>query len=399
MKKFLLFFLILSFQQLYAGTSVLIGEKSPEIDFKSILNYKKSSAKLSDFKSKIVIIDFWATWCSNCIEEFPHLDSLQNKFKEDLLVLTVTDEPKERIRRYLSNNTMRLPIVIDTSRSINELFPHKVIPHTVLIDKSGVIRAITTPKELNEKILGDLIAGKLTTIPEKVDKQKKNPAKAYTIDKNVQFLTLVEPNREDFDEMFSQLGIDQFFLRSIIATNTTISSLFESAYEFPKTSRTLIQVRDSTKFASTQSNKYCFVLVVPENDGPKRLQIMQQQLEQVFHYKAQIIETMMPVKIIKVIEGIKINLIAKKDTSGMSWMAVSGDGLQLTNSSINGIAKFVESRLKQPVLNETGLTGRYDLKIESYEDEVRNLNRELRKLGLELVDAQRNIKTLVITDN
>jgi thiol-disulfide isomerase/thioredoxin len=398
MKKSIVFFLILSFQLVQAETIGKVGVESPEVSFNTILNFKRTSAKLSDFKSKVVIIDFWATWCSNCIEAFPHLDSLQNRFKDDLQVLTVTDEPKERIKRYLSNHPMSLSVVIDTSRFINELFPHKVIPHTILIDKSGVVRAITTPKELTEKVIGDLIAGHSITIPEKIDKQKKNPMNAYTLDDNVQFLTMVEPNREDLDEVFSQAGLEQFFLRSVVATNTTIGSLFESAYDFPRKSRTVIRVRDSTKFESTQSNKYCFVLVVPENDGPNRMQIMQQQLEQVFPYKAQVLEKMMPVKLLKLIEGKKTNLTAKKDSSGMSWFSISGDGLLLTNSSINGIAKFAESRLKQPVINETGLTERYDLTLESYEDEVQNLNGELRKLGLELVDAQRTIKTLVITD-
>lgn len=172
----------MSIQQILADTSVLIGEKSQEIEFKRILNFKKSSAKLSDFNSKVVIIDFWATWCSNCIEEFPHLDSLQKIFKDDLQVITVTDETEERIKRYLSNNTMKLPIVIDTSRSIGSIFPHIVIPHTILIDKSGVIRVIATPKELNEDVIRDMLAGKSITIPEKVDKQKINPAKAFSID-------------------------------------------------------------------------------------------------------------------------------------------------------------------------------------------------------------------------
>ncbi len=394
-KKVVLSSLILSFQFVHAETSGAIGKKAPEVSFNTILNYKKSSAALSDFKSKVVILDFWATWCSNCIEEFPHLDSLQNKFEDDLQVLTVTDEPDERIKRYLSNHPMTLPVVIDTSRFINDLFPHKVIPHTILIDKSGVIRAITTPEALTDKVIEDLIEGKSIAILEKVDKPKKKPTEAYTIDKNVRFLTLVEPNREDFDSMFNPQGFESFYVRSIIATNLPIATLFEHAYGFPTKSRTVMLVEDMEKIQS----KHCFVLVVPEADGPKRLQIMQHQLEQVFPYNARILEKMMPVKLLRLVEGKKINLIAKNDSSGMSLVAISGEGLQLINSSINGVATFAESRLKMPVLNETGLTGRYDLKIESYEDEVRNLNGELRKLGLELVDAQRPVKTLVISDN
>ncbi len=398
MKKSLLLFLVLFIQLLQAGVTVSIGEKSPEVEFKSILNYKNSSSKLSDLKSKVVIIDFWATWCSSCIEGFPRLDSLQRKFKNEIQVLTVTDETEPRIKRYLSNHKMSLPIVIDTSRAINDSFPHKVIPHTILIDKTGVIRAITTPENLNEKLISDLIAGKSIDLAVKEDKQKINPEKAFTIDNDVRFLTMVKPYNDDINEVFSSHGLEPFYFRSVFAANKTINFLFESAYEFPRKSRTILKVKDSTKFDIVPSNRFCFVLVVPEKDGPDRLRIMQQQLEQAFPYKAQIVENKMPVKILKVINKNKVNLTQKKDTTEVSMKIVTGEGLQLINSKIDGIAAFAESRLNIPVLNETGLTGRYDLNFVLYEDENLYLNDELRKLGLELVDAQRTIKTLVISD-
>lgn len=198
--------------------------------------------------------------------------------------------------------------------------------------------------------------------------------------------------------MFSQFGLEKFFLRSVIATNSTISSLFESAHEFPSTSRTVLNVRDSTKFTPIQSNKYCFVMVVPEDNGPKRMQMMQQQLELVFDYKAQIIEKMMPVKVLKVLKGVNLNLTVKKDTSGLSTRIIFGEGLKLINQRIDGLAKFAETRMKMPVIDETALDGRFDLNIVSYDDDVQNLNVEIRKLGLVLVDAQRIVKILVIND-
>lgn len=227
-------------------------------------------------------------------------------------------------------------------------------------------------------------------------KQKKNYYEAFTIDKNIQFLTLVEPYRDDLDEMLSQSGFDPFFLRSIVATNQTISTLFEVAYGFPSKTRTLIQVGDTVKF---NSKRYCFVQIVPEVDGLKRMQIMQHQLEQVFPYKAHVFEEMVSVKVLKVIGGIKSNLTENTDSNGMSGSSTSGEGFQLINAKIDDLAQFAETRLKQPVLNETGLNGRYDLTIESPAGENGKLEDELRKLGLNLVDAQRKIKLLFISGN
>jgi uncharacterized protein (TIGR03435 family) len=238
----------------------------------------------------------------------------------------------------------------------------------------------------------------LTTVYglEPEDKQKKNYYEAFAINDNVQFLTLVESYRDDLDEMISLSGFTPFFLRSIVATNQTIRTLFEVAYGFPSKTRTVIQVGDTAKF---QSKKYCFVQIVPEAEDLKRMQIMQQQLEQVFPYKAHVFEEMASVKVLRVIGGRKSNLTANMDSSGMSGTAISGERFQLIHAKIDDLAQFAETRFKQPVLNETGLTGRYDLTIESSEDENGKLEEELRKLGLELVDAQRKIKILFISGN
>ena len=51
-----------------------IGDKVPDIEFKNIINYKSKTARLSDFKGKLVILDFWGTWCTSCIAAFPKME-------------------------------------------------------------------------------------------------------------------------------------------------------------------------------------------------------------------------------------------------------------------------------------------------------------------------------------
>ncbi|MGB8190551.1 MAG: redoxin domain-containing protein, partial [Chitinophagaceae bacterium] len=52
-----------------------VGDTLPDLEVKDVINYSKSSIKISEFKDKYLILNFWATWCSPCIVSFPKLDS------------------------------------------------------------------------------------------------------------------------------------------------------------------------------------------------------------------------------------------------------------------------------------------------------------------------------------
>ena len=72
-------------QETKQAGGITIGQQVPDVLIKTILNYNTTdgpatSAKVSDFRGKLLIIDFWATWCTSCIYKFPELDQLQDEF-------------------------------------------------------------------------------------------------------------------------------------------------------------------------------------------------------------------------------------------------------------------------------------------------------------------------------
>ena len=89
----------LSAQENTAAKNYQIGDRVPEILFDNILNYTNTQGKLSDFKNKAVILDFWATWCGSCIKSFPHLDSLQKQFKNNLQILLIDNSSRDDIQK------------------------------------------------------------------------------------------------------------------------------------------------------------------------------------------------------------------------------------------------------------------------------------------------------------
>ncbi|WP_020527065.1 redoxin domain-containing protein [Flexithrix dorotheae] len=397
MKTLTLIFLIVLPLNLLAQSSSLLGKKIQELEFKSVLNYADTSAKLSDFNSKVVLLDFWATWCSPCITSMAHLEDLQTQFKDDLLVMTVTDEDKARIQKFLSKRKTQLPITIDTERKLNNLFPHRTIPHTVVIDKDGIVKVVSSPKEVSSEVIEKIIKGEEVTLPEKKDILKFDYSKPLALDDEFSIYHAITPYKQGVAGMSNVTGGNgEFKNRRILATNVPPTKLFEIAYQWHSTIRMEFEVKNAEKLEWNKHNAVCFDLIVPESLSEQKFEIMQKQLDIAFPYKASIEKREKVVKVLKVIEGRRFDLPDTELTEQSG--SEDGQGLFMKNAQIKLVTSFLERQLRIPVVDETGLSGNYNFEIPWYNEAPEQIHEELEKLGLELLDAQREIKVFVISD-
>src|SRR5439155_9002034 len=81
-----------------SAQGIQVGDKFPDIEIKRILNFHTSQTRTSDFKGKALLIDFWFSACTACLESMPKMDSLQKEFGNDLQILLFNHEPEEKIR-------------------------------------------------------------------------------------------------------------------------------------------------------------------------------------------------------------------------------------------------------------------------------------------------------------
>src|ERR1700754_2282005 len=132
-------------------------ETLPNISFDNILNAPVKNISLGQLKGKIVLIEFWATWCSPCIDVIPHLSQLQAKYSNKLQVITVTDEKTSRIRQFLNSKPSNLWVAVDTARLAATIFPHTTIPHTVVISEEGKLIATTAPELVSELVIDSIL--------------------------------------------------------------------------------------------------------------------------------------------------------------------------------------------------------------------------------------------------
>jgi thiol-disulfide isomerase/thioredoxin len=103
------------------------------------LNGKQVS--LSDFKGKILFINFWATWCPPCREEMPSMQKLHDRLKSKDFVLVAIDlqEPVEPVKKYIKEYQFTFMTLLDSEGGVGSLFGIRSIPTTLILDKEGMI--------------------------------------------------------------------------------------------------------------------------------------------------------------------------------------------------------------------------------------------------------------------
>jgi len=129
--------------QIKNAQSFVIGAEAPDF---TMSDMEGKAVNLSDFKGKVVLIDFWASWCGPCRKENPHVVKLYEKYKEDgFEILGVSlDKTKDRWVQAVAKDGLTWPQVSDLKGWQNEvaqMYSVKSIPHTVLLDKEGKILA------------------------------------------------------------------------------------------------------------------------------------------------------------------------------------------------------------------------------------------------------------------
>lgn len=130
---------------------VKIGGRIPDVTLTNVYNYETTKTNLSDFKAKLIVLDFWATSCTSCLSNFPKTEELQKKYGGEVQFIKVTCQPRAAVLPFLEKlyktYPSAIPVVTDDS-ALHQLFPHIHLPHYVWLDQTGKVVATTIAEQL-----------------------------------------------------------------------------------------------------------------------------------------------------------------------------------------------------------------------------------------------------------
>ena len=120
-----------------------VGKPAPDFAL-SDLNDK--SYRLSDFRGKVVFLNFWATWCKPCREEMPSMEILNKNFEKDGLVILAVSIDRVTTTRdippFVKGLNLTFPVLIDSWGKTDKPYKRMGVPETFIIDQEGIIREI-----------------------------------------------------------------------------------------------------------------------------------------------------------------------------------------------------------------------------------------------------------------
>lgn len=135
---------------------------APDFDLKDL---NGNSVKLSDYKGKFVILNFWAVWCKYCKQEMPDLNELNKELEKDneAVILAVdVQESADIVKNYLSSDKIDLKVLLDQDGSVTQTYGVTGFPTTFIINKDGSLYTYipsATTKETLKEILDKMKKG------------------------------------------------------------------------------------------------------------------------------------------------------------------------------------------------------------------------------------------------
>ena len=126
----------------HTGGTASIGQPAPSFKLPDL---NGDEISLEELRGKIVLLDFWASWCAPCRMTMPVVEGLSREYENDMVLLAVNmGEAKDSVENYVYNEGISARILLDEKRTVSAVYGIRAIPMNVIIDRSGVVRHVYT---------------------------------------------------------------------------------------------------------------------------------------------------------------------------------------------------------------------------------------------------------------
>lgn len=158
--------LLLSLAAAAQNLILSVGDTPPALDFRT---YQASpddkQITWESLKERVVVIDFWATWCAPCREAIPKLNQLVEDFAGDpVTFISITYEPEKMIKPFLEKYPLKTTVGIDNDFHMFKSFKAWGIPMVIIVSQKQRIAAVIHPNYLSKEVISGVLAGKVPQV-------------------------------------------------------------------------------------------------------------------------------------------------------------------------------------------------------------------------------------------
>jgi thiol-disulfide isomerase/thioredoxin len=390
----------------FAATPV-VGQPAPPLTFTDLLQVPAGvKADWPSLRGKVVVLEFWATWCAGCIEEIPQLNALiQSLDPNKVQLIAVDDEDPALVKKFLAKSPINGWVALDTSKKIIDAYDVQVRPRTVVVDAQGKIAAILNPNQLTKEQLLALFDGKpvafpadeSTAIRQQALKEAKSAVDA-TAGGSAASKPLFDISLRPGD-LAGRMAIahrpsktDDSYTYDFL--NATLPVLMQYAGGVAG-SRLVIH-------GGTPQAKYSLHVAAPSGDIDQLAAAIQLAIVTATGMKLSHTTAVEDAYVLQ--PTAQAAGLLRPSTMKQSMCFYKAGKLVMMQTGLDDLATQLEDLLGHPVVNEAGINGKFDANFDLPKGDVEGARRALEKnLGLTLVKAKRGIDRIVLdplpTDN
>ncbi len=288
-----------------------IGDVLPDVVMKDVINYPAKEIRLSDFKGRYVVLDFWNHNCHYCIASFRNIDSMQKLFGSKLQIILVNREEKRFTEEFFrTRKQIKMPGVpmATGNTQLISLFPKDGYPYSVWIDPEGVIRQMTLAHNMTVKNLGSFVGGEALQLSNAARKIFYGPLfhyKSDSLENKIGYYSSITRYVDDLNIGFTELARFNESLIELSSSGSSILELYKKAYRegdkynFNEEGSVQLKVKDTSVYVRpanpdlrdewNRRHSYNYTLFLPVSRHQEAYQMMQEDLRRYFGLKASVI--------------------------------------------------------------------------------------------------------------
>jgi thiol-disulfide isomerase/thioredoxin len=349
--------------------------------------------ELKRYAGKMILLDFWATWCAPCVANIPHLEALQDKFKEKLVVIPVSLEDENRINKFTSKTPYNLKFSLDTENELKSLFPFRIIPHAVLIDSFGKILAITDPKLITAEVISSYLNGEKIQLPTKKDRVEFDLMEddLFELPSNVTQSFKVLGEFDGLPSFQKGASVGEYHHRRVSFINQSIRGMYQYVYDIGWR-RFQIMDKDTRML---EDDIYSVDLVIENPDEQELKAILMMNLKKQFGLEIDTVHVESEIVLLYIEDE---NRLPEKSNQSSLYQA-SGDYFKSKGASLADFAGYLEQFgiIGAIVVSEFREDAFFEIDFQFEPENPDSFWESLKNIGLNLKKERREVDFIKIS--